>query len=144
VAPTDHAESQYPAVVASGTLRAPASESTAFPHRWTDEGVTVQATFTGAHLLHLAVAGCVLNDVHREAQGLGIPIDGVRVTAYGGYDGDWSSTGIVYTVDVATDASVEDLDRLMAVVDEVAEIPRAVRAGATVRRVESAADTPTA
>ena len=135
----------YEVVVASGTLRTPASEPTAFPHRWTDEGLTVQTTFTGAHLLHLAVAGCVLNDVHREAQSLGIPVDGVRVTADGGFDEDWSSRGIVYTVDVATDASVEDLDRLLAVVDEVAEIPRAVRAGAAVRRVESGAgDTPTA
>ena len=104
----------YPAVVASGTLRAPASESTAFPHRWTAQGVTVQAPFTGAHLLHLAVAGCVLNDVHREAQAAGIAIDGVRVSADGGFDGDWSSTGIVYTVDIASDASVEDLDRLLA------------------------------
>jgi uncharacterized OsmC-like protein len=125
---------QYPAVVASGTLRASAGESTAFVHQWTDEGVTVQAAFTGAHLLHLAVAGCVLNDVHREAQAAGIAIDGVRVSTDGGFDADWSSTGVVYTVEVASDASAEDLDRLLAVVDEVAEIPRALRAGGPVHR----------
>jgi hypothetical protein len=28
-------------------------------HRWTPGGVTVEAGFTGGHLLHLAVAGCV-------------------------------------------------------------------------------------
>jgi uncharacterized OsmC-like protein len=125
---------RFPAVVASGTLREEPGESIAFPHRWTDGGVTVHTTFTGAHLLHLAVAGCVLNDVHREAQAMGVPVDGVRVTADGGFDDDWSSTGISYTVDVATDASVEDLDRLLARVDEVAEVPRAVRAGTAVRR----------
>jgi uncharacterized OsmC-like protein len=135
---------QYEVVVASGTLRADLGESTPFKHRWTDEGVTVQTVFTGAHLLHLAVAGCVLNDVHREAKALGIPVDGVRVTADGGFDPDWSSTGIAYTVDIATDASVEDIDRLLAVVDEVAEIPRTVRRGTTVRRVEEGPDTPTA
>ena len=35
--------------------------------------------FTGGHLLHLAVAACVLNDMHREAQSRGVPIDGVLV-----------------------------------------------------------------
>jgi hypothetical protein len=28
-----------------------------FPHRWTPGGVTVEADFTGGHLLHLAAAG---------------------------------------------------------------------------------------
>jgi hypothetical protein len=41
-----------------------------FPHRWIPGGVTVEADFTGAHLLHLAAAGCLLNDVYREAAAL--------------------------------------------------------------------------
>jgi hypothetical protein len=135
-------EPHYPAVVASGTLRAPAEESTQFPHRWTEQGVTVQATFTGAHLLHLAVAGCVLNDVHREAVELGVPVLGVRVVADGGFDPDWSSTGISYTVEIDSGAGPDELAALLRRVDEVAEIPRAVRAGTEVRR--SAGDTPSA
>jgi hypothetical protein len=47
----------------------------------TPGGVTVEADFTGAHLLHLAAAGCVLNDIYREAGSLGIELGGVRVTA---------------------------------------------------------------
>jgi hypothetical protein len=31
-----------------------------FPHGWTEDGVMVEAAFTGAHLLYLAAAGCVL------------------------------------------------------------------------------------
>jgi hypothetical protein len=46
----------------------------------------VEADFTGAHLLHLAAVGCVLNDVYREAATLGIGLQGVRVTAVGGFD----------------------------------------------------------
>jgi hypothetical protein len=42
------------------------------PHRWTADGVLVETEFTGAHLYHLAAAGCVLNDLFREAAGLGI------------------------------------------------------------------------
>ena len=29
-------------------------------------GVTAEADFTGGHLLHLAAAGCVLDDIYRE------------------------------------------------------------------------------
>ncbi|WP_218108570.1 hypothetical protein, partial [Actinacidiphila rubida] len=37
------------------------------PHRWTPEGVAVRTEFTGGHVLNLAVAACVLNDLYREA-----------------------------------------------------------------------------
>nr|WP_256461178.1 OsmC family protein [Blastococcus sp. PRF04-17] len=107
-----------------------------WPHRWTEEGVTVDGDFTGAHLLHASVAGCVLNDVYREAAELGIGIDGVRVTAGGDFDRrTWRSTGIEYTVELAADAPLAEVRRLLEVVDEVAEIPAALRAATTVRRV---------
>src|SRR6478609_2658137 len=67
--------------------------------------------FTGAHLLHLAAAGCVLNDVYREAERLGVPIDGVRVTASGGFDTDtWQSTGISYAVDIDSPAPTDQIN----------------------------------
>ncbi|MBK3647582.1 OsmC family protein [Streptomyces sp. MBT33] len=122
-------------VVSAGSLRSDDEHAVRFPHRWTPEGVTVEADFTGAHLLHLAAAGCVLNDLYREAAGLGIALDGVRVTASGGFDsGNWTSTGVGYSVTLDSAAPAADLDRLLDVVDEVAEIPRALRAGVPVRR----------
>ncbi|MFC4146320.1 OsmC family protein [Micromonospora mangrovi] len=126
---------QFPVVVGAGSFRSVDDEAIRFPHRWTPEGVTVEAAFTGAHLLHLAAAGCVLNDVYREADGLGVRIDGVRVSAEGGFDtGTWVSHGISYHVELDSPASAEELARLLARVDEVAEIPRAIRAGTSVRR----------
>ena len=96
----------------------------------------MEADFTGGHLLHLAAAGCVLNDVYREAAALGIELMGVRVSAAGDFDtGSWASTGISYRVEVSSAAAPGEIARLLAVVDEVAEIPRAIRAGATVERV---------
>jgi uncharacterized OsmC-like protein len=75
-------------------------------------------------------AGCVLNDVYREAARLGIDVKGVRVTAAGGFDtATWQSTGIGYSVEVSSDAPADELTHLLEVVDEVAEIPRAIRAG---------------
>jgi uncharacterized OsmC-like protein len=130
-------DDRYDVTVAAGALRSEAEGTVRFPHRWTSDGVTVQGAFTGAHLLHVAIAGCVLNDVYREAVSAGIELHGVRVTAAGGFDTDtWTSTGISYSVEVSSDAPDDELARLLATVDQVAEIPRAVRAGATVQRTD--------
>jgi uncharacterized OsmC-like protein len=127
---------RFEVVVGAGTMRSASGSAVAFPHRWTPEGVTVDADFTGGHLLHLAAAGCVLNDVYREAAALSIEVEGVRVSAAGGFDtGTWKSTGISYWVDVSSAASPGEIAHLLEVVDEAAEIPRAIRAGALVGRV---------
>lgn len=96
----------------------------------------MEAGFTGAHLLDLAAAGCVLNDLYREAATLGIELKGARVIAAGGFDtATWQSTGMRYSVEVSSDASADQFAHLFEVVDQVAEIPRAIRAGASVGRV---------
>ncbi len=124
---------RFDVVVGAGTFRADGGAR--FPHRWTGEGVSAETAFTGGHLLNLAAAGCVLNDLYREAAKLGIELDGVRVSAAGGFDTEtWQSTGITYTVNLDSAAPRSELDRLLEVVDTVAEIPRALRAGMTVRR----------
>jgi hypothetical protein len=77
-----------------------------------------------------------VNDLYREANGLGIQLDGVRVRAVGGFDPDtWKSTGIEYSVELRSPASVDKLGQLLNKVDTVAEIPRALRSGTTVHRV---------
>jgi uncharacterized OsmC-like protein len=129
-------DSRFEVTVGAGTMMSADGAAVRFPHRWTQGGVTVEADFTGAHLLHLAAAGCVLNDVYREAAARGIGLNGVRVTAAGGFDtSTWQSTGIDYSVAVSSDAPADQLARLLEVVDHVAEIPQAIRAGAAVQRV---------
>jgi uncharacterized OsmC-like protein len=124
----------YEVVVAAGSSRRAGGLS--IPHRWTADGVTVETAFTGAHLYHLATAGCVLNDVYREAARLGIVVNGVRVRARGGFDTTtWVSTGVTYDVEVDSDSSEEEIEQLVGIVDEVAEIPRALRSGTTVKRL---------
>ncbi len=108
----------------------------AMEHRWSGAGVTVDAEFTGAHLLHLAVAGCVLNDVYREADRRGARLTGVRVNARGTFDTTtWASAGIEYDVAVDSDLTVEQVEDLLARVEQDAEIPRALGHGARVTRV---------
>src|SRR5829696_7047915 len=113
--------------VTAGTLRA--AEGVVLHHTWTDEGVVAAPAANGAHMLHLSVALCVLNDTYREAQRLGVVVDGVAVEADGGFDEGCHSTGITYAVSLDSSAAVEGVRRLRAVVEEVAEIPRAIRAG---------------
>jgi len=128
----------YEVIIGAGSRHRPGPGTVTFPHRWTAGGVSVEAAFTGGHLLHLAVAGCVLNDVYREAARRGIEVDGVRVSATGGFDTTtWRSTGIAYAVEV--DAAADDtvIEALLDAVDRAAEIPLAIRAGGEVTRLQT-------
>ena len=116
----------------AGTLRD--AEGIALPHAWTEAGVVAGPAANGAQVLHLSVALCVLNDVFREAARLGVEVSGVAVEADGGFDEEWRSTGIRYAVRLESGASAPEQAHLLAVVDEVAEIPRAIRAGGAVTR----------
>lgn len=90
--------------------------------------------FTGGHLLHLAVAGCVYNDLFREAANRGITVTRASVFADGGFEGEpCASTGIVYRVRVEGDAGEAELRELVAHVESIAEVPSVIRQGAEVR-----------
>lgn len=125
----------YAVSVAAGSLRGSLRADATFPHKWTTEGVVVETAFTGAHLFHLAAAACVLNDLYREAAMSGLQLQGVRVDADGDFDPQtWQSNGVTYRVELDSSAGKADLDDLLRIVDEVAEIPRAMRAGVKVGR----------
>jgi uncharacterized OsmC-like protein len=90
--------------------------------------------FNGGELLYLAVAGCVSNDLFREARAAGIDLRRVRVRVRGDFRGDPAvSTEIAYEVDVEGDAPAERLRGLVGDVDRVAEIPNSLRGGTAVR-----------
>jgi putative redox protein len=86
--------------------------------------------FNGGQLFYLAIAACWSNDLYREAATMGIALDAVAVTV----DGDFPERGggsTPITVDVSvTSAAPEDRVReLIAEVERIAEIPRAIREG---------------
>ena len=90
--------------------------------------------FNGGELMHLAVAGCVSNDLFREAAARGVALTRVVVTAGGDFDGDPpTSSGVTYDVEVAGAASDDALQDLVRLVDEIAEIPNSLRGGTPVR-----------
>jgi putative redox protein len=87
--------------------------------------------FNGGQLLYLAIAGCVSNDLYREAATMGIELDSVRVRVRGDFAGDPPvSTAVEYEVEISGDADPERLRELVDHVDRIAEIPNSLR-GAT-------------
>ena len=97
----------------------------------------------GGEFLMLALATCYCNDLYREAERLGLPIDRVEVEAAADFDGiGLAATRIRYRAKVessAPDAAVADLLRRT---DAVAEVHNTLRSGVAVTRVEWPADAP--
>jgi putative redox protein len=90
--------------------------------------------FNGGQLLYLAVAGCVSNDLYREAPSFGITLDHVRVTVRGDFGGDPAVSGPVeYEVELSGDADHGRLRELVEQVDRIAEIPNSLRGGTVVK-----------
>ncbi|HEX4686515.1 MAG TPA: OsmC family peroxiredoxin [Nocardioides sp.] len=125
----------FPVLLTAGSLMNDGADGWVIPHVWTERGVLVQAAPNGAGVLHVAVALCVLNDLFREGDALGVPVNGVRIEARGAFDTEsWVSTGITYAVQVDSVAPDDAVAKVVARVDEVAEIPRVLRAGMSVER----------
>jgi hypothetical protein len=95
-------------------------------------------TLSGGHVIHLAVAVCVFNDLRKEAERRGIRLESVAVSADGGFsDGGTRSTGISYEIELVGDGSDEELRQLAAHVEQVAEVPSILRQGMTVRLADA-------
>lgn len=84
----------------------------------------------GGEFLMLALATCYCNDLYRESERLGIPVDGVSVEASADFPGvGLAATNIRYHATITSPASADDIDRLLTETDAVAEVHNTVRAG---------------
>ena len=86
--------------------------------------------FNGGQLLYMSIAACWSNDLSREAATMGIDLDGVEITVDGDFPSRGSgSTPITVDVVVRSQAPETKVRVLIAEVERVAEIPRAIREG---------------
>lgn len=109
-------------------------DSIVVEHHLTDRAQLSAETLSGGHLLHLAVAGCLFNDILRAAGQRGITITNLEVRADGGFGGDPTvSSGITYDVTVAGDAPADELRGLVNDCERLAAIPHTLRHGTTVQ-----------
>ena len=84
--------------------------------------------FNGGQLFYLSIAACWSNDLYREAAAMGVELDGVEVTVDGDFPARGSgSTPIAVEVVVRSSAPEERVRELIAEVERIAEIPRAIR-----------------
>ena len=84
--------------------------------------------FNGGQLLYLSIAACWSNDLYREAATKGIELDGVEITVDGDFPSRGSgSTSIKVDVVVWSAAPEGRVRELIAEVERIAEIPRAIR-----------------
>lgn len=89
--------------------------------------------FSGGQLLYLSIAACWSNDLYREAATMGIELDGVELTVDGDFPARGSgSTPITVDLIVRSTAPEAKVRELIAEVERVAEIPRAIREGPSI------------
>ena len=104
-------------------------------HHRTPRAALQVEMWSGGHLLHLAVAGCLFNDLLREAPNRGITVDHLSVTADGDFDANGSS-GIRYAIEIRSSADRPAIERLVADIEAGAIIPKGLRAGIAVEPVQ--------
>jgi organic hydroperoxide reductase OsmC/OhrA len=91
----------------------------------------------GGEFLMLALATCYCNDLYREAERLGVPLDRVEVEASADFDGiGLAATNIRYRAKVASSAPDAAIADLLRRTDAVAEVHNTLRGGVAVTRVE--------
>lgn len=94
------------------------------------------SSVSGGEFLLLAVATCYCNDLYREAERLGIPLDRVEVEATAEFPGiGLAAANIRYRATVSSPAPESVISRLLRETDSVAEVHNTVRAGVPVSLV---------
>jgi uncharacterized OsmC-like protein len=101
-------------------------------HHRTDQAELKMDSLSGGHLLHVALAGCVFNNVLRMAAERGIEVSDVSVTVDGDFTDAGDSTGITCKVDIAADAPQEVIDALAKGAFDDSTVASVLRRGAQV------------
>jgi uncharacterized OsmC-like protein len=122
--------SHHQAMVRTGATR----QSLAVPPKSTGKGSGIN----GGEFLMLALATCYCNDLYREAERLGIPIESVEVEASAQFPGiGLAATNIRYRARVASAAPEPAIAELLRQTDAVAEVHNTLRTGVPVELVNT-------
>jgi uncharacterized OsmC-like protein len=97
-------------------------------HHKTGSALISMSLPTGGHVLHLATATCLFNDLHTAAARAGLRLGPVKVWADGGFDDTMTaSTGIRLKVEIGGDADPEELRTLVLETFEVSTVASVLR-----------------
>ena len=90
----------------------------------------------GGELLCLALATCFCNDLYREARKAGIKVNKVTVEAWGKFGSEGEpGREFYYRARVDADAPDEAIAALISATDQLAEIQKTIRNGASVKLI---------
>ena len=96
------------------------------------------SAINGGEFLMLSLATCFCNDIYREAKKKGIHVTKVFVEVSGEFAAEGESGfNIIYSSKLEGDASDEELKKLIAHTDKVAEIQNTLRTGVTVTLMQN-------
>ncbi len=96
--------------------------------------------FNGGEMLFLAIGGCYVNDLYREAAKRNIEVKGVEVVVSGDWGGEpVRAQNVSFSAKVEAAASKEEISDLIRHTDKVAEIPNSLRFGTPISLSESEA-----
>lgn len=96
------------------------------------------SAINGGEFLMLALATCYCNDLHREAQRMGIALTRVEVEATAEFAGiGLAARDIRYRANVESSAPPERIAQLIRETDAVAEVHNTIRTGVPVALVET-------
>jgi uncharacterized OsmC-like protein len=92
------------------------------------------SSISGGELLFLALATCYCNDAYREAAKWNIKIRSIEVEVEGDFETEGKpASNIVYRAKIDSEASEEEIRKLMLHIDAIAEIQGTLRAGIPVK-----------
>lgn len=104
------------------------------PSRETGYGSSVN----GGEMLLLALATCYCNDIYREAATRDINVESVEVTCFADFGGPGEpGSNFRYEVQVISNASKAEIEELIRLTDQVAEIHNTLRQGVKVDLIYS-------
>lgn len=99
-------------------------------------GVGGGSEINGGELLMAALATCFCNDLYREAAKLNIDLEKVKVTAHSTFaEPGKPGQDITYHAELKSLHSKAEIQKLIKITDEVAEIQNTIRAGVQVKLI---------
>ncbi|HEX2112701.1 MAG TPA: OsmC family protein [Gaiellaceae bacterium] len=102
-------------------------------HHLADGAEICVERLSGGHLFHLAIAGCVFNTLFQLAAARNVKLRECRVVVDGEFDDVApKSKGISYAIELAGDASPDELSAIAREADAKSDIPNLLRADTSV------------
>lgn len=96
------------------------------------------SSINGGELLLLALATCFCNDLYREATKRNLKITEVEVSVTGDFESEGEAgSNFKYSVNIKSNESTVEIEKLVKHTDEIAEIHKTLRKGTSITLIKN-------